>query len=239
MARSYVIEQGYLSESSRAQAVYNVYKKISEQQIEEGKLERQRKEEENKIYNLTANATSLLQNKKYSEAMRAYKDLLQKYPNNSAVSAAAYYGIGSFYYFGEKNYSAAIENYEKSISFDSNNPDIYKWLGLSYSGVNNSDKAIENFNKAISLNPKDHQSYYFAALVYVNLLKDYNKGAEYCEKATKIYPRQFDYFYILGCCYSYIKQDEKALEAFKFALKLKPNSKEAKAAIDAYKSRKN
>ena len=171
--------------------------------------------------------------------MQVYKDLLQKYPDNSAVNAAAYYGIGGCYYFGEKNYSAAIEAYEKSISFESSNADIYKYLGFSYARINNADKAIENFDKAISLNPKYHQSYYFAALVYVNLLKNYSKGAEYCEKATKLYPREFGYYYILGCCYSYIHQDEKALEAFKFALKLKSNSKEAKAAIDAYKSRKN
>ncbi len=60
--------------------------------------------------------------------------------------------LGNLYYDSQA-YPQAIEYYEKAVSVQSENADVWTDLGTSYWYTGNADKAIANFEKALTVRP--------------------------------------------------------------------------------------
>ena len=76
-------------------------------------------------------------------------------------------------YFNEGNsslkhrdYQAAIWNYQKAISLDSETPNFHYNLGLTYYEIGNYRESIDSFRRAEMLVPNQSDTYYNLALAY-------------------------------------------------------------------------
>ena len=76
-------------------------------------------------------------------------------------------------YFNEGNsalkhrdYQAAIWNYQKAISLDSETPNFYYNLGLTYYEIGNYKESIDSFRRVEMLVPSQSDTYYNLALAY-------------------------------------------------------------------------
>ena len=199
---------GRISAKENVKKIYEAAKKFLEVEQQEKELEQ-----------IAANAVKLVENGKFNDAVNQFNAVIKQQPNNYA----AYYGLGVTYEMMQK-YPEAIKALQKSISMNPT-PDAYKWLGISYSGLNDGNNAIKNLSQAVSIKPTDHQACFYLAMAYINFQKDYNKAAEYCEKAIASYPRRdFQYYRILGICSLNTEKYSKAVDAFSTAIEL--NSKD-------------
>ena len=76
-------------------------------------------------------------------------------------------------YFKERNsalkhrdYQAAIWNYQKAISLDSETPNFHYNLGLTYYEIGNYKESIDSFRRSEMLAPNQSDTYYNLALAY-------------------------------------------------------------------------
>ena len=76
-------------------------------------------------------------------------------------------------YFNEGNsalkhrdYQAAIWNYQKAISLDSETPNFHYNLGLTYYEISNYKESIDSFRRVEMLAPSQSDTYYNLALAY-------------------------------------------------------------------------
>ena len=76
-------------------------------------------------------------------------------------------------YFNEGNsalkhrdYQAAIWNYQKAISLDSETPNFHYNLGLTYYEIGNFKESIDSFRRVEMLVPNQSDTYYNLALAY-------------------------------------------------------------------------
>ena len=65
-------------------------------------------------------------------------------------SSLAYQGIGNCH-LKMGDFARAIDDYERSVSYDHNNKYSYNGLGVAYQNVKNDSRALKNFNRAIEL----------------------------------------------------------------------------------------
>ena len=63
-------------------------------------------------------------------------------------------GLGKCY-LQQSQFTEAIQEFNKAISFNPDLSDIYLQLGIVYLKTNNAKEARESFQKAIELSPKD------------------------------------------------------------------------------------
>jgi len=88
------------------------------------------------------------ENERLQERIVSLEDTLQN------ERAMLYQELGTAY-TQAKLFDLAIEAYEKSLSFNSRNPDVHYNLGLLYKhSRNNSKKAVYHFKKYLQLNPE-------------------------------------------------------------------------------------
>ena len=65
-----------------------------------------------------------------------------------------------------KDYQAAIWNYQKAISLDSETPNFHYNLGLTYYEIGNYKESIDSFKRVEMLVPNQSDTYYNLALAY-------------------------------------------------------------------------
>lgn len=65
-----------------------------------------------------------------------------------------------------RDYQAAIWNYQKAISLDSESPNFHYNLGLTYYEIGNYQESIDSFKRVEMLVPNQSDTYYNLALAY-------------------------------------------------------------------------
>lgn len=198
-------------------------------------------------YEKIKTAIALTQQKKFSEAEKLYKELLQEYPNNEIILSA----FGLFYVsikkydkaceilkqacniketlgtlsalgfaeFEQNNFEQAALYLEKSLDYGEN-PDIYNKLILSLFETKNYQKAIEYSNKMYALYPEDNRS-------IANKVKTLTQNGELlqaekiCVEALKKDPSVASLWFHLGFLKELIYSDDKqAKECYKIVADL-------------------
>jgi len=90
-------------------------------------------------------------------------------------------------------YQQAIEDFNQTISLDSNNAKAYYNRGLVYAHLGKSQQALEDFNQTISLDPNNTEAYFSRGHVYYDLGKkdracnDWRKACDFglCDGLTQ------------------------------------------------------
>lgn len=93
-----------------------------------------------------------------------------------------------------KEYDAAIGDFDKDISLSPNFDVAYYNRGLAYSAKGQYDRAIEDYNKAISLNPNFAEAYNNRGLAY-SAKGQYDRAIGDFDKAISLSPNNADVMY--------------------------------------------
>ena len=122
-----------------------------------------------------------------------------------------------------KDWSTAIEFYEKNISLGGFSSRVYTNLGMSYAETGKQNEAIAYYKKAIELEPLTFQAWY--DMGNSNRDSGNSQEAKICySKTTEINPYFFPAYYNLAGIYAKENQFDKATETMKKALDLNPQN---------------
>ena len=122
-----------------------------------------------------------------------------------------------------KNYSKAIEDYDKVIKLNSNDAGYYNGRGSAKYSLGEYKESVEDYNKAIKLNP-NKVSYYnkrgngkYKLGEYKESIEDYNKAIELSPNNASYYNGRGNGKYSLG-------EYKESIEDYNKAIELSPNN---------------
>jgi putative GTP pyrophosphokinase len=141
---------------------------------------------------LSDNVDELLLNALYAHnkgdfprAIHFYNSILENNPDVSIRSVILIHRGMAF--FGEADYTAALNNFLMAADLDPNNFKVFYYQGIVYRVMDKTSEAIGAFLKSIDLDP-----YYFESLFGLSQtffeISDFPAALEYCNKALKIFP---------------------------------------------------
>ena len=171
-----------------------------------------------KLSFLIKKGNELFEQKNYPEALKEYKEILDKNPDLYQIHR----NIGNCYY-ETGDYDSALEHYLIVFEREPLSAEIIVSIGTIYIAKRDVDKALEYFNKI------DEKSI-TSPLVFYNLgillfkKGETDKAIEYHKKALSLDPKNADIYYQLGLCYLQKNAKEMAKESFTKFLELAPGS---------------
>ena len=157
-----------------------------------------------------------------AEAIVCYRKAIEIAPD----FIAAYYNLGNAFE-EDKQLDMAIDSYSKALLIQPNHAEVYHKLGNIFINKRQYDDAIDNYDKALSINPNYAAVYNNLGYALSKKTGDLNKAIEYYNKALSINPEHADTYNNLGCAYNDLGMFKEAEQAFRQALKIRPDFADA------------
>jgi tetratricopeptide (TPR) repeat protein/uncharacterized RDD family membrane protein YckC len=126
----------------------------------------------------------------------------------------------------QENWSAALTYFQKAKEKDSQNADVWFYLGYCYDELGRWQDAIESYKQAIRIKPDYALAHYNLGVAYDKLGR-YQDAIESSKQAIRIKPDYAEAHYNLGYCYGSLGRWQDAIESFKQAIRIKPDYAEA------------
>jgi len=145
-------------------------------------------------------------------------------------SGRAYNNLG-VYALSKGDIRKAIGLFNRALKEDPEYVHSYNNLGLAYQKMGDNEKAVKNYNEILKY--KDRLPKMALKELYTNLgilflsVKDYDRAAEYLEKAIEINPYMARSYINLGTVYTFKEMPDKAMKYYKKGLELNPHMAEA------------
>ena len=127
-------------------------------------------------------------------------------------------------------FAEAVTHYEDAIKLRPNYASAYSGLGTAYMRQNKFEEAIKNFQQSLQLDPSDLATAVKLGDTYLQAGHPQDAAGIFRELA-RVQPENFQWHYNLGVSLAQGGQNAKALVEVQEALRLNPNSAEAKAAV--------
>ncbi|MBI2470936.1 MAG: tetratricopeptide repeat protein [Planctomycetes bacterium] len=143
----------------------------------------------------------------------------------SPNSFRAHINLGNAYEKKGLN-SAAFEEYQKALSINSNDADIYNNLGIYYNKTNLFEDAIRHFIRCLNINPKHPKAYNNLGVVFTKQ-KRLDEAIQVFRQAISINPLYPDAHNNLGIAYYRKGIMDEAEREFKLAISIEPYHAEA------------
>ncbi|MFO7852363.1 MAG: tetratricopeptide repeat protein [Bacteroidota bacterium] len=150
---------------------------------------------------------------------------IEKKPTEN-LEAYNYYLQGNNYYwrsYEERDWTLAINMYQKAIELDSNFVEAYTKLADSHLSLywwhfdrseERLDKARKAIDAAFNIDPDFPDAYLVLGLYYYNGFLDYNKALKHLEKALKLNPNNAQCIHYIAAVHRRMGNWEKAEEGF-------------------------
>jgi len=122
----------------------------------------------------------------------------------------------------DKDYKAAIEEFNKLLDKYPGEKEAYYWLGFIYKRMKMYDESIENFNKAIALDSLYKRAYNELVYAY-NLNGDYDKAIWAANAQISYYPDESNPYDTRADIYADNGNLSGAIESYEKAVELNPN----------------
>ncbi len=151
-------------------------------------------------------ADKLVDQKKYTEAIEAYKAAISA----DSSYAPAYSGLGDAY-MGLGNSEQALAAYQEEVRVAPSDAQAYYDLGYFYNVMGRYGEAFAPLTKAKQLNPRFTEAFYEMGFAYLQT-GDYEKALGYFGSATRLNPQYGDAYYATGQAYLKTGNSEKARE---------------------------
>lgn len=123
--------------------------------------------------------------------------------------------------YHQKEFSKAIQAYQKVIQLDPAHVEAYNNLGIIYQALGEMERAFEAFQKSIEINPKYEKGYNNLGILLF-LKGRYEQAQEVFEKGLAINPNNVDSYLHLGILFKKKGEWEKAIESYQKALGIQP-----------------
>ena len=153
---------------------------------------------------------------KLQQTLDECSQLLKQFSNSVIlhnISGAANNGLGQL--------DAAIESYNKALSFKPNYAESHCNMGIALKKQGKLKEAVESYNKALSFRPNYADAYYNMGIT----LKDQGKLEEALEaysKALAIKPEYAEVYNNIGIVLQEVGEQKQAVEAYSKAISIKP-----------------
>jgi TolB-like protein/DNA-binding winged helix-turn-helix (wHTH) protein/Tfp pilus assembly protein PilF len=105
----------------------------------------------------------------------------------SSALGEAHMALGLCLYWGEKNYDAALKEFEVAAATSPNNAEIYGYIGGIYRRQGRWRESIPSFERALSLDPRNHGIAFMAANNYL-FMRDWAAASACFNRALAIKP---------------------------------------------------
>jgi type IV pilus biogenesis/stability protein PilW len=128
-------------------------------------------------------------------------------------------------FYNQRQFSKAIQAYQKVIALDPTYIEAYNNLGIIYQEIGDFDRAFEAFQKSIEINPQYEKGHNNLGILFY--LKGRNEEAlEAFQKALAINPNNIESHINLGVLFKKQGQLDKAIESYQKALDINPLHRE-------------
>jgi tetratricopeptide (TPR) repeat protein len=166
------------------------------------------------------------------DALKSYQELVELYPDTSS----SWVSLGR-YYFENKDYKTAAEQFIKATEIDPDNAESYVFLAHSYDYLSDFTNAEKAYQKAIELDSEDSAVFFNLGLLYYKTAGDegltkeeieekYNKAVEYLGKSIELNPDYVTSFQLKGNSELLLKRDEEARKTLEEGVERFPDDKE-------------
>jgi len=128
-------------------------------------------------------------------------------------------------FHNQREFSRAIQAYQKVIELDPTYVEAYNNLGIIYQMIGDVERALESYQKSTEINPRYEKGYNNLGILF--LLKGRNEEAlEAFQKALAINSNNIESHINLGILFKKKGQWEKAVESYRKALAINPLHRE-------------
>ena len=145
-----------------------------------------------------------------------WSDVIEKYPDHPL----AYMKRGEYFY-GQKNYPKALNDYSKAIAANRGYAPAYASRALMYFKLKDFQKALVDYDKSLRINDKNAVAYNGRGHVYYEL-KDFEKALADYDRSLALNPNYHLPYNNKAIIYHLNGDTEKALEYYNKALKINP-----------------
>lgn len=150
-----------------------------------------------------------------------WTNYINDYPNDSF----GYFNRANVQYSAQ-DYKHAIADYDKAISLDGNNADMFLKRGNCHFVLKENSQALLDYTSAASIDPKMGEAYFNIGRVYYEQ-NDFEKAAAFMRKGVAYTDDRQDYFYELGRAEYKTGKFDEAYNNFTAALSFDPNNADA------------
>lgn len=211
-----------LSENPLTEA-YRSYKKALELD-EKDKFGKSLKIKLTLLTNDLANqAIDAFNKEEYSNALQSFEEILEinnleimKADNPEAVDTIIYSNAGLAAYNAQQ-YDKAIKYYKKAAEYDYNGANTYTMIANSYQQKKDTISALETLKEGFDKYPEDNSILTNMIQIYLNLNKT-DEALKYLDLAIKQDPENSTYYFAQGTLYEKLKEEQKAIEAYKTSI---------------------
>lgn len=170
---------------------------------------------------LMGNACLILwRNNDWKDGLQLWSKTILTSPN----SFRAHINLGNAY--EKKGLNAAFEEYQKALSIDPNDADVYNNLGIYYNKMNLFDDAIQHFTKCLNINPRHARAYNNLGVVLTRQRR-LDDAIQAFKQAISMNPLYPDAHNNLGIAYYRKGLMEDAEREFKLTIDIEPYHAEA------------
>ena len=169
--------------------------------------------------------TYLITNKRLDEARAICDKLAAEKPNDPYLIHA----LGLIDYL-RKNYSRAIERFQKSISQVTNNANFYSNLGEALRHQDRNKEALAAFQEALLINPNFPKAHLGVANT-LSMLKRYKDAMARFQFIIKLFPDFPQAYHYLGMMLTSQDRVKEAIPLIRKAIALKPDYDEAELSL--------
>ncbi|NEQ39274.1 MAG: tetratricopeptide repeat protein [Okeania sp. SIO3I5] len=139
-------------------------------------------------------------------------------------SAHKYYNLRGDWLYKQKDYVAALADFNKAIELKPDRALYYSNRGATYMKVGEKQKGIEDYDKAISLDPDSAHKYYNWRGNKLYSQRDYEAAIADFNKAIELKPDDASYYEDRGDAYFEIGEKQKGIKDYDKAISLDPES---------------
>jgi uncharacterized caspase-like protein/Flp pilus assembly protein TadD len=164
---------------------------------------------ESRAAGLVDEADKMAEDRKWPEAIDAYKLAIRLDPNY----APAYGGLGDAYFNGG-NWEQALLAYKEQVRIAPNDAQAQYDLGYFYNAAGRHGEAFAPLVKATSLDPTFAEAFYGIGYAYLRGA-DFEKSISFLKSAIRLKPDYGDAYYGLGQAYAKMGKPDLANEQLK------------------------
>ncbi len=145
--------------------------------------------------------------------------------DRALVSEVLYHFNSGVTFYNQKDFSKAIQAYQKVIELDPTYVEAYNNLGIIYQMVGDVDRALGAYQKSTEINPRYEKGYNNLGILLL-LRGRYEEASEAFQKALAINSNNIESHIHLGILFKKKGQWQEAIDSYQKALAIDPLHKE-------------